>query len=644
VFFVAFVLIRPEFQERLFMSLISLRNITLAFGGAPLLDDASLQIARGERICLLGRNGAGKSTLLKLIAGSVTPDSGVVDRQQGLTVATLAQEVPRDLSGSVYAAVATGLGLPGELLGRWHTLNEEVTAGDEGLLPELLDLQQACDAADAWSLQPQIEQALSRLELDPALDVGGLSGGLLRRVLLARALATAPDILLLDEPTNHLDVAAITWLEEHLRRESCTLVFVTHDRAFLRALATRIVELDRGRLFDFACDYDSFLRHKDELLHNEEQEWRRFDKKLAEEEVWIRKGIKARRTRNEGRVRALKQMREERRQRRERTGKVKLQLHEAERSGRLVVEAENVTFAWGDQPILQDFSTTVLRGDRIGIIGPNGAGKTTLLKLLLGQLQPQAGSIRLGTNLQVLYFDQLRDQLQMDKTVQQNLSGDQDTVLVGGQPRHVYGYLQDFLFTPDRARTPVRILSGGERNRLLLAKLFTREANVLVLDEPTNDLDLETLDLLEELLADYQGTLFLVSHDRDFLNRVVTSVIAFEEGGRVAEYVGGYDDWLRQRPQPAAVPRETAPAKEKPRKERERKLSFKEKKELEELPAQIEKLETEQEQLQSRLADPEFYRQGGSEAGALKERLETLEAELAAVYARWQELEELAGA
>jgi len=625
------------------MSLISLRNITLAFGGTPLLDEASLQIGKGERICLLGRNGAGKSTLLKLIAGSIQPDSGVVDRQQGLTVATLAQEVPRDLAGSVYAAVASGLGLPGELLGRWHSLNEKVTAGDEGLLPELLDVQQACDAADAWVLQPQIEQALSRLGLDPALDVTGLSGGLLRRVLLARALAIQPDILLLDEPTNHLDVAAITWLEEHLKRESCTLVFVTHDRAFLRALATRIVELDRGRLFDFACDYDSFLLHKDELLHNEEQEWKRFDKKLAEEEVWIRKGIKARRTRNEGRVRALKQMREERRQRRERTGKVKLQLHEAERSGKLVVQAEGVTFTWGDKPILQDFSTTILRGDRIGIIGPNGAGKTTLLKLLLDELQPQTGSIRLGTNLQVLYFDQLRDQLEMDKTVQQNLSGDQDTVLVGGQPRHVYGYLQDFLFTPDRARTPVRILSGGERNRLLLARLFTREANVLVLDEPTNDLDLETLDLLEELLADYQGTLFLVSHDRDFLNRVVTSVIAFEEEGQVAEYVGGYDDWLRQKPQPAAPAKEAPQAKEKPRKERERKLSFKEKKELEELPARIEELETEQEELQSKLADPEFYRQGGAGAREMQERLEKLEAELATVYARWQELEELAG-
>jgi len=625
------------------MPLISLRNISLAFGGAPLLDDASLQIDKGERICLLGRNGAGKSTLLKLLAGELAADCGVIDRQQGLRVATLAQEVPRDLSGSIYAAVAAGLGLAGELLGRWHGLNDKVTAGDEGLLPELLDIQQALDAADAWPLQPQIDQALSRLGLDPQLDVAGLSGGLLRRVLLARALATAPDILLLDEPTNHLDVSAITWLEEHLKRENCTLVFVTHDRAFLRALATRIVELDRGRLFDFPGDYEKFLRHKDELLHNEEQEWKRFDKKLAEEEVWIRKGIKARRTRNEGRVRALKQMREERRQRRERTGKVKLQLHEAERSGKLVVEAENVTFAWGDQPILRDFSTTVLRGDRIGIIGPNGAGKTTLLKLLLGQLQPISGTIRLGTNLQVLYFDQLRDQLQMDKTVQQNLSGDQDTVLVGGTPRHVYGYLQDFLFTPDRARTPVRILSGGERNRLLLAKLFTREANVLVLDEPTNDLDLETLDLLEELLADYAGTLFLVSHDRDFLNRVVTSVIAFEEDGRVAEYVGGYDDWLRQRPQPAATaPQREASPREKPRKERERKLSFKEKQELQALPARIEALETEQGTLQGKLADPEFYRAGGSGVGELKTRLETLEAELSVVYARWQELEELA--
>jgi len=623
------------------MPLISLRNIRLAFGGAPLLDNVALQIDKGERICLLGRNGAGKSTLLKLIAGTLTPDAGDVDRQQGLRVATLPQDVPRDLSGTIFNAVACGLGLAGELLGRWHTLNCGLMNGDEGLLPELLEIQHAVDAADAWPLQQGIEQALSRLGLDPQAAVEGLSGGLLRRVLLARVLATAPDILLLDEPTNHLDVAAIVWLEEHLKREKCTLVFVTHDRAFLRSLATRIVELDRGRLFDFACDYDTFLLNKDGLLHNEEQEWKRFDKKLAEEEVWIRKGIKARRTRNEGRVRALKQMREERRQRRDRTGSVKLQLHEAERSGRLVVEAKHVDFAWGDTPILNGFSTSVMRGDRIGIIGPNGVGKTTLLKLLLGQLQPQSGTIRLGTNLQVLYFDQLREQLDMDKTVQQNLSGDQDMVLVGGQLRHVYGYLQDFLFTPDRARTPVRILSGGERHRLLLARLFTREANVLVLDEPTNDLDLETLDLLEELIADYAGTLFLVSHDRDFLNRVVTDVIAFEEDGRVAEYVGGYDDWLRQRPQATKV-LPVAEAASRPAREQKRKLGFKEKKELEGLPGRIEALEAEQAQLQEQLADPQLYRQGGEKVVALKARMESLGNELATVYARWQELEALA--
>ena len=624
------------------MALISLRNIRLAFGGAPLLDNVALQIDKGERICLLGRNGAGKSTLLKLIAGSIAPDAGDIDRQQGLRVATLPQDVPRDLSGTIFNAVACGLGLAGELLGRWHTLNCGLTAGDEGLLPELLEIQQAVDAADAWPLQQNIEQSLSRLGLDPQAAVEGLSGGLLRRVLLARVLATDPDILLLDEPTNHLDVAAIVWLEEHLKREKCTLVFVTHDRAFLRSLATRIVELDRGRLFDFACDYDTFLLNKEGLLHNEEQEWKRFDKKLAEEEVWIRKGIKARRTRNEGRVRALKQMREERRQRRDRTGSVKLQLHEAERSGKLVVEAKDVAFSWGETPILNGFSTSIIRGDRIGIIGSNGVGKTTLLKLLLGQLKPQSGAIRLGTNLQVLYFDQLREQLDMDKTVQQNLSGDQDMVLVGGQLRHVYGYLQDFLFTPDRARTPVRILSGGERHRLLLARLFTREANVLVLDEPTNDLDLETLDLLEELIADYAGTLFLVSHDRDFLNRVVTDVIAFEENGRVAQYVGGYDDWLRQRPQAAkALPvSEAAPRQTR---EQKRKLSFKEKKELEGLPARIEAIETEQAQLQEQLADPQLYRQGGEKVVALKARMESLGSELATVYARWQELEGLTG-
>jgi len=590
------------------MALISLRNLQLAFGAAPLLDDTTLQIDKGERICLLGRNGTGKSTLLKLIAGELQPDAGTIQRQQGLRVATLPQEVPSNLQGSVYDCVAAGL-----------------------------------SDGERWDRQQQVELAISTLKLDAEASLASLSGGIMRRVLLARALAGQPDILLLDEPTNHLDIASITWLEEFLLREKLTLVFVTHDRAFLRRLATRIVELDRGKLYDFACDYDTFLQRKDEVLHAETVQWKRFDKKLAEEEIWIRKGIKARRTRNEGRVRALQKMREEHRQRRQRTGKARLQLNEADKSGKLVADVENLRFGYTDRPLIDNFSTSILRGDRVGIIGPNGVGKTTLLKLLLGELQPQQGSVKLGTNLEVLYFDQLRGQLDPEKTVQQNLAGDQDTVLVGGQSRHVIGYLQDFLFAPDRCRTPVRILSGGERYRLLLAKLFTREANLLVLDEPTNDLDLETLDLLEELLAEFAGTIFLVSHDRDFLNRTVTSTIVFEESGAVAEYVGGYDDWLRQRPQ-ALQPEvdKKKPAREKPRPVRERKLSFREKRELEALPQQIEALETEQAELHAKLADPKLYREAGDQVALLNGRLGTLETELESCYLRWDELDAIA--
>ncbi len=535
------------------MALINLRNINLAFGGPPLLLDISLRIQKGERIALLGRNGTGKSTLLKVIAGEIQADGGLIDRQQGLRVARLEQDVPRNLQGTIYEATAQGLAETGALLVRYHDLTRRADSGETGLSSQLTEVQQRLESSDGWSHQQRIEQVLSRLKLPTDLPVSSLSGGILRRVLLARALAVDPDILLLDEPTNHLDIESITWLEEFLQRENLTLVFVTHDRAFLRRLATRIVEIDRGRLFDFACDYDTFLQRKDELLNAEAQEQARFDKKLAEEEVWIRKGIKARRTRNEGRVRALKKMREEFRQRRERIGTARLNLQEAERSGKLVAEVKGLSFAYDKVPLVSDFSAMVLRGDRIGIIGPNGIGKTTLLKLLLGEIKPQQGTVRLGTNLHVLYFDQMREQLDPNLTVQQNLAGDQDSVVIDGRSRHVIGYLQDFLFTPDRARSPVRILSGGERNRLLLARLFTREANVLVLDEPTNDLDLETLDLLEELLADFKGTLFLVSHDRAFLNRVVTSTIAFEGDGQVREYVGGYDDWLHQRPQNSIV-------------------------------------------------------------------------------------------
>jgi len=624
------------------MALINLRNISLAFGGPPLLEDISLRIEKGERICLLGRNGSGKSTLLKVIAGEIQVDGGLIDRQQGLRVARLEQDVPRNLQGTIYQATAQGLAETGDLLVRYHDLTRRADNGEARLDSQLAEIHQKLESCDGWAHQQRIEQALSRLKLPADLPVSSLSGGILRRVLLARALAVDPDILLLDEPTNHLDIESITWLEDFLQRQNLALVFVTHDRAFLRSLATRIVEIDRGRLFDFACDYDTFLQRKDELLHAEAQEYARFDKKLAEEEVWIRKGIKARRTRNEGRVRALKKMREEFRQRRERTGTARLNLHEAERSGKLVAEVKGLTFAFGKTPLVRDFSTTVLRGDRIGIIGPNGIGKTTLLKLILGELEPQQGEVRLGTNLHVLYFDQMREQLDPDLTVQQNLAGNQDSVVIDGRARHVIGYLQDFLFTPDRARSPVRILSGGERNRLLLARLFTREANVLVLDEPTNDLDLETLDLLEELLADFKGTLFLVSHDRAFLNRVVTSTIAFEGDGQVREYVGGYDDWLQQRQATVIEPVKEKPVnRAKPKKDRPRKLTFKEKSELNGLPLRIEALETEVAELHEKIADPEFYRTAGPVVADVNARLEEIERELATTYSRWEELDAL---
>ena len=624
------------------MALINLRNISLAFGGPPLLEDISLRIDKGERICLLGRNGSGKSTLLKVIAGEVQEDAGIIDRQQGLRVARLEQDVPRNLQGTIYEVTAQGLAETGALLVRYHDLTRRADNGEAGLECQLAEIHQKLESCDGWSHQQRIEQVLSRLKLPADLPVSSLSGGILRRVLLARALAIDPDILLLDEPTNHLDIESITWLEDFLQRHHLTLVFVTHDRAFLRSLATRIIEIDRARLFDFACDYDTFLQRKDELLNAEAQEHARFDKKLAEEEVWIRKGIKARRTRNEGRVRALKKMREEFRQRRERTGTARLNLHEAERSGKLVAEVKGLSFAFGKMPLVRDFSTTVLRGDRIGIIGPNGIGKTTLLKLILGELKPQQGEVRLGTNLHTLYFDQMREQLDPNLTVQQNLAGDQDSVVINGKARHVIGYLQDFLFTPDRARSPVRILSGGERNRLLLARLFTREANVLILDEPTNDLDLETLDLLEELLADFKGTLFLVSHDRAFLNRVVTSTIAFEGDGQVREYVGGYDDWLQQRQATVLEPAKEKPVNRgKPKKDRPRKLTFKEKNELNGLPLRIEALETEVAELHEKIADPEFYRTAGPAVAAVNARLEEIERQLATTYRRWEELDAL---
>ncbi len=626
------------------MSLVSLRNVTLSFGTPPLLEGVNLEIGRGERACLIGRNGEGKSTLLKVIGGELTPDEGEVRLTPGTQVAMLRQEVPAEAGGRVFDVVAGGLRELGELVSRYHSACREMASrGDEGSLRALSIIQQEMEAADGWRLEQRVEEAVSRLGLEPDAAFKELSGGMKRRVLLARALVSEPDLLLLDEPTNHLDIESITWLEEFLAGWPGSLLFVTHDRAFLERLATRILELDRGRLTDWPGDYRNYLRRKEEREKAEAQEAARFQRRLAQEEIWIRQGIKARRTRNEGRVRRLKEMREQARQRRQKQGKVRLQLESAGRSGKLVCEAEGVNYSWQGRPIIRDFSTTILRGDRVGIIGPNGCGKTTLLELLLGRLQPDAGTIRLGTGLEVAYFDQMRAQLDEEASVVENVGEGRETVTVNGRQKHVIGYLQDFLFTPARARQPVKSLSGGERNRLLLAKLFTRPANLLVLDEPTNDLDIETLELLEELLLEFDGTLLLVSHDRAFLDNVVTSTLVFEGEGKVNAYVGGYSDWLAQRPPPVKEEKEqrtARPSSPKPRRStRAKKLSYREEQELQGLPAEIEALEEEKELLARRLSDPDLYRQAPEEVAELSRRLQAIAGRLEDSYARWEALE-----
>ena len=632
------------------MSLIQLKNIQVSFGGPPLLDNLSLTIDAGERICLIGRNGAGKSTLMKILNREIKADSGEIIIEKGAVIAQLEQEVPQDMSGSVYEVVASGLAETGELLSAFHALNEEENIGSDDWMARMERIQHKLEANNGWHFQNTIDTVISRLELNPDVDFGQLSGGIKRRVLLARALVQEPDVLLLDEPTNHLDIEAIIWLEEFLLAFNGSLVFITHDRAFLRRLATRIIELDRGQATSWPGDYDNFLRRKEETLHAEELENARFDKKLAQEEIWIRQGIKARRTRNEGRVRSLEKMRNERGQRREQQGSVNLQVDVGERTGKRIVEVENINYTLPNGRVLiDDFSTLIQRGDKIGLIGPNGVGKTTLLRILLGKLKPDSGKVIEGTNLQVAYFDQLRSQLDENRSVKDNLDRGADKVTVNGKEKHVISYLQDFLFSPDRANSPVNALSGGERNRLLLAKLFIKPANVLVLDEPTNDLDVETLELLEELLLNYTGTVLIVSHDRAFINNLVTSCFVFEGDGKISEYVGSYDDWIRQRPDPAlakaqqkkkaeitaATANKQEPAKQAPAK----KLSFNEQQELKNLPIEIEKLESCIAELEGKMADPDFFKQEHVKTAAVTDELLQSQTLLKTKYDRWEELE-----
>ena len=626
------------------MPIIRLRNINVSFGGPAILHGIDLSIDAGERVCLLGRNGTGKSTLLKVIAGDITPDSGDIERQQGLVTATLGQQVDAGQRGTVFDIVAQGLGQAAELLRVYHSAIQRLArAHSSSAEAELEKAQHAVEAAGAWQMNQQVEAMISRMKLDANDRVETMSGGQKRRVLLARALVQQPGLLLLDEPTNHLDIAAITWLEEQLLAHNGALLFITHDRAFLRKLATRIVDLDRGALKSYPGDYDTFLSRKDALLKAEAEADARFDKKLAREEVWIRQGIKARRTRNEGRVRALQQMRSRRLQRRELSGTAAMRITEAERSGRLVAEATGVGFSYEGRALIDDFSTTILRGDRIGVIGPNGAGKTTLLRILLGRLEPQKGTVRQGTNLAVAYFDQMKAQLDEQASVIDNVAHGRERIDVGGKSRHIISYLQDFLFSPERARSPVSVLSGGERSRLLLARLFSQPANVLVMDEPTNDLDIETLELLEELLLEFGGTVLLVSHDREFMNNVITSTLVFEGDGRIAEFVGGYDDWVRQREiDPFAGPparAETAKKTAAPGRKKPTKLGYKDKRELESLPERIEALENRVQQLTEEMSDAGFFRQDRRVIAATQQALETAGAELEACYQRWEELE-----
>jgi ATP-binding cassette subfamily F protein uup len=600
------------------MALISLQDVTLGFGGPPLLENVNLQVESGQAIGLLGLNGMGKTTLLKLIQGDLSPESGEIARQADLRVAYLPQGFPLGLDGSVRQVVASGL----ETSPAARTESEV-----------------------HWQSQLQVGQVISRMQLDAEAPFDLLSAGLKRRVLLARGLVRDPNLLLLDEPTNHLDIDSIDWLENFLKRWGGTLLFVTHDRVFLQNLSNRIIELDRGHLFDWDCDYATFLERKEALLAAEQEQNILFDKKLAQEEAWIRRGIEARRTRNEGRVRALIRLRNQRAQRRDQPGKVRMQVDAEQRSGKLVIETENLTYAFENQPIVSGLNLTIQRGDRLGIIGPNGSGKTTLLRLLLGELEPQSGSLRHGTNLEFAYLDQLRSQLDENKSLLDNVGEGRDVITINGRERNLVGYLEGFLFSRERVHAPISALSGGERNRLLLARLLARPANLLVLDEPTNDLDIDTLEILENMLLEYPGTLILVSHDRAFLNNLVTSTLILTGDGQVREFIGGYDDWRNQKDaeQEARAAsekaRKTAPAPAAKKQQASKKLSYKERSELDQLPSKIEALEAEQVQLNTSLADPAFYQNNNAEVSRAVERLKTLENELQRVYRRWEELE-----
>ncbi|WP_314410691.1 ATP-binding cassette domain-containing protein [Pseudomonas kuykendallii] len=633
------------------MTLLKLSDVSLAYGTTPLLDQVSWQIARGERVCIIGRNGTGKSSMLRVIKGEQSVDDGDVWRAPGLKIGELPQELPRADERTVFDVVAEGLAGVGELLAQYHHLSQNINDQDD--LDKLMHVQQDLEARDGWRLQQLVDSTLSRLQLPADKTLAELSGGWRRRVLLAQALVAEPDLLLLDEPTNHLDIGAIAWLEEALMGFTGAVLFITHDRSFLQNLATRILELDRGHLIDWNGDYASFLVHKEQQLAAEETANALFDKKLAQEEVWIRQGIKARRTRNEGRVRALKEMRNERRERRERQGKASFQVETADKSGKQVIVVEHVSFAHpGGPKLIDDFSMVLQRGDRIGLLGANGTGKTTLLKLLLGDLQPTSGKVSIGTKLEVAYFDQLRHALELEKTVIDNLAEGRDFIEIDGQNRHVLSYLGDFLFSPQRARTPVKALSGGERARLLLAKLFSKPANLLVLDEPTNDLDVETLELLEEVLLSFKGTVLMVSHDRAFLDNVVTSTLVFQGNGVVREYVGGYLDWLRQggsprllgvgdsRPEKAEPVKAAAPVETAAPAPAKKKLSYKLQRELEALPGQIDAVEQRIAAVQAQIADPAFYQRPAEETRDVLAQVDSLQAELDTLLERWAELEE----